>query len=131
MEVSKFKIGGDIIDIKDAQARDDVIAAMNAAQDAQSTADQKQDAATALKCGQASKTFTNVTINAFTDHQFIIPLPDGITNVKGVFARATSYSLPCSSMYRVGNNMNVYLMNATNANMTASSITVEVTYLYV
>lgn len=40
MEVSKFKIGNNIIDVKDAQARDDVIAAMNAAQDAQSTADQ-------------------------------------------------------------------------------------------
>ena len=40
MEVSKFKIGNNIIDIKDAQARDDVVAAMNAAQDAQSTADQ-------------------------------------------------------------------------------------------
>ena len=40
MEVSKFKIGNNIIDVKDAQARDDVVAAMNVAQDAQSTADQ-------------------------------------------------------------------------------------------
>ena len=40
MEVSKFKIGNNIIDVKDTQARDDVVAAMNAAQDAQSTADQ-------------------------------------------------------------------------------------------
>lgn len=104
--------------------------AVTAAQAAQSTADGKLSPEDALKAAKASETFTNVTIPSGGDYQFQIPLPDGITNVKPVYARATSLSLACTNMYRVSNTMFVYLSNITNAAITASSVTVEVTYLY-
>ena len=136
MEVSKFKIGKNIIDIKDAQARDDVVAAMNAAQDAQSTADQavnglatKQDISTALKYNTASKTFPNVTIPANSDYQFQIPIPDGVTNPRPIYARTSSLSLVMTNMYTVSSNIIVYLRNTSNASVT-SDVTVIVTFLY-
>ena len=80
---------------------------------------------------KASKTFTNVTIQANTDHQFIIPLPDNINSVIGVYARATAFSLSCTNMYRTSNSMYVYLSNLTNTDLTAQSMTVEVAYAYI
>ena len=82
------------------------------------------------KIAKASATFTNVTINANTNYQFIIPLPDGLTNVIGVYARATALSLACTNMYRLSNSMYTYLSNLTNTDITAQSVTVEVVYAY-
>lgn len=132
MEVSKFKIGNNIIDVKDAQARDDVVAAMNAAQDAQSTADLKQDADDALKVGTVNATFSNITFSANGGvHAFDVPIPEGVNNARPVFARClTTQPLVCSTLYTLAPNMVVHLRNVSNAALTLDSIGVNVTYLY-
>lgn len=87
MEVSKFKIGNNIIDVKDAQARDDVVAAMNAAQDAQSTADQ---AVNGLTSKQNTITGANYTGNV-----------DNLTTTSMVWCSATNVTgaLPFTTGY--------------------------------
>jgi hypothetical protein len=82
------------------------------------------------KIARTNATFTNVTINANGDHQFLIPIPDGVTNIIPIYARATTLSLACTNMYKSSNNMFIYLSNITNTAITKDSITVEVTYAY-
>ena len=151
MDVSKFIIDGNEVNIKDAEARnliaglsDDVTTAQNTADGAQNAAkaaqgtaddaltglDLKQDAASALKYDRASRTFTNVTIPANSDYQFPIPIPDGVTNPRPIYARTTSLSLVITNMYVVSPNMIIYLKNTDDTAVTASNVTVEVTYLY-
>lgn len=103
--------------------------AMTAAQAAQSTADGKLSPEDALKYDRASKTFTNITIPANSDYQFPIPIPDGVTNPRPIFARATSLSLVVTNMYVVSPNMYIYLRNTSDTPITAD-VTVEVTFLY-
>lgn len=105
MEVSKFKIGSDIIDIKDAQARDDVVAAMNAAQDAQSTADQ---AVNGLASKQNTITGANYTGNV-----------DDLTTTSMVWCAAANVTgtLPFTTGYFMietfrGYNFNQYVQKA-------------------
>lgn len=131
MEVSKFKIGGDIIDIKDAQARDDVIAAMNAAQDAQSTADQKQDASTAWKCAQLSKTFNNITIATGSTYDFVFNIPDGVSNACVIYARSADNDRPLIpiNIFRYGAEFHNHMYNA-GPSISNATITIQTTYMY-
>ena len=133
MEVSKFKIGSDIIDIKDAQARDDVVAAMNAAQDAQSTADLKQDAASAWKIARTTANFSDVTIAANGGgYNFNIPIPSGASNARPLYARNTDGTPPLvtTNMYTSSGSFIIRLNNITTTSLTLDNITVEVTYAY-
>lgn len=105
MEVSKFKIGNNIIDVKDAQARDDVVAAMNAAQDAQSTADQ---AVNGLDSKQNTITGANYTGNV-----------DDLTTTSMVWCAAANVTgtLPFPTGYFMietfrGYNFNQYVQKA-------------------
>lgn len=130
MEVSKFKIGNNIIDVKDAQARDDVIAAMNAAQDAQSTADLKQDANTAWKCAQLTNTFNNITIANNGIYNFTFDKPSGVTNVVPIYARSSNGDRPLIPINMFASD-NIYcrMYNAGSA-ISNTTIVIQITYMY-
>lgn len=132
MEVSKFKIGNNIIDVKDAQARDDVVAAMNAAQDAQSTADLKLNASDAWKCGQLSKTFNNVTITSHSTYGFVFDVPDGATNAIPTYIRSADATRPLipTNLYRHESQFHAHMLNL-GAELSNATITLQITYMYI
>lgn len=132
MEVSKFKIGNNIIDVKDAQARDDVVAAMNAAQDAQSTADLKLNSTDAWKIGQLTTTEENVTIASGANHTFSAPKPDGISDIIVLNARSSDSirDLVPISMYEGAINIFAVMSNQKSTAYTGESMTIKFTYAY-
>ena len=131
MEVSKFKIGSDIIDIKDAQARDDAVSAMNAAQDAQSTADLKLNTADAWKCGQLSKTFNGITIANGGEYDFVFDIPDGATNAVVIYARSADSIRPLLPMniFSHGTEFHNHMYNA-GPSISSATITIQIIYMY-
>lgn len=131
MEVSKFKIGNNIIDVKDAQARDDVVAAMNAAQDAQSTADLKLNASDAWKCDRLSKTFNDITIATGGIYIFEFDIPDGISNLTPIYARSADNVRPLIpiNMFRDGTKLYVHMYNA-GSSISNAKIMIQATCMY-
>lgn len=110
--------------------------AQTTADGAQSTADDalnglasKQDVASALKYSRTSKTFTNITIPANSYYTFPIPIPDGVTNPRPIYARNISGTLVILNMYVLGSDMYIQLKNTSDTSITADQ-TVEVTFLY-
>ena len=131
MEVSKFKIGENLIDIKDAQARDDVVAAMNAAQDAQSTADLKLNSSDAWKIATISVTEENVTIASLASHTFSVDIPAGISSVIVLNARSSdsTRTLTPINLYASPTKMNAVMSNQSSVSMNAT-MTITFTYAY-
>lgn len=131
MEVSKFKIGSDIIDIKDAQARDDVVAAMNAAQDAQSTADGKLSPVDAWKCGYITRTFNGITIATGGTYDFAFDIPDGVLDAIPVYARSVDTNRPLLpiNLFKNGTQFHNHMYNA-GSSISSATITIQMACLF-
>ena len=134
MEVSKFIIGQDTINIKDAVVRNNVAslqADLQAEHDERVLVDDGLNTRLlqAQTVKKTSKTFTGITINDGTTYTFEIPIPSGDNNAQPLYARSndTTRSLIPINMYRNGSNFNV-IMKAVGSSYTNINPSIEVTY---